>query len=99
MNEGFVSTKLGLPSTTRAAEEVMIARNILVGEAEGKRFTCAMSPRGGQACARGEGARRPRDGRPRRITSARRRMGDRLRQPLPREPAAARGSGQAGLHR
>ena len=26
-------------------------------------------------------------------------MGDRLRQPLPREPAAARGSGQEGLHR
>ena len=54
MNEGFVSTKLGLPGTTRAAEEVMIARDILVAEAEASGFTCAMSPRGAACslCAR-----------------------------------------------
>ena len=35
MNEGYMSTKLGLPGITRAAEEVMVARDILVAEAEG----------------------------------------------------------------
>lgn len=48
MNEGFVSTKLGLPGITRAAEEVMIARDILVAEAENKRIhLCHVSTRGG----------------------------------------------------
>ena len=48
MNEGFISTKLGLPGITRAAEEVMIARDILVAEAEGKRIhLCHVSTRGG----------------------------------------------------
>lgn len=48
MNEGYVSTKLGLPGITRAAEEVMIARDILVAEAEGKRIhLCHVSTRGG----------------------------------------------------
>ena len=48
MNEGFMSTKLGLPGITRAAEEVMIARDILVAEAEGKRIhLCHVSTRGG----------------------------------------------------
>ena len=48
MNEGFISTKLGLPGITRAAEEVMIARDILVAEAVGKRIhLCHVSTRGG----------------------------------------------------
>ncbi|MBP3657306.1 MAG: dihydroorotase [Clostridia bacterium] len=48
MNEGYMSTKLGLPGITRAAEEVMIARDILVAEAEGKRIhLCHVSTRGG----------------------------------------------------
>ena len=48
MNEGFISTKLGQPGITRAAEEVMIARDILVAEAEGKRIhLCHVSTRGG----------------------------------------------------
>jgi len=48
MNEGFISTKLGLPGITRAAEEVMVARDILVAEAEGKRIhLCHVSTKGG----------------------------------------------------
>ena len=48
MNEGFISTKLGLPGITRAAEEVMIARDILVAEAEKKRIhLCHVSTKGG----------------------------------------------------
>ncbi len=48
MNEGFISTKLGLPGITRAAEEVMIARDILVAEAEHKRIhLCHVSTKGG----------------------------------------------------
>ena len=48
MNEGFISTKLGLPGITRAAEEVMIARDILVAEAVGKRIhLCHVSTKGG----------------------------------------------------
>ena len=48
MNEGFISTKLGLPGITRAAEEVMIARDIIVAEAEGKRIhLCHVSTKGG----------------------------------------------------
>ena len=48
MNEGFISTKLGLPGITRAAEEVMIARDILVAEAEKKHLhLCHVSTRGG----------------------------------------------------
>ena len=58
MNEGFVSTKLGLPGTTRAAEEVMIARDILVAEAEGKRVhICHVSTRGGAQLIREAKAR------------------------------------------
>ena len=48
MNEGYMSTKLGLPGITRAAEEVMIARDILVAEAEKKHIhLCHGSTRGG----------------------------------------------------
>ncbi len=48
MNEGYMSTRLGLPGITRAAEEVMIARDILIAEAEGKRVhLCHVSTRGG----------------------------------------------------
>ncbi len=48
MNEGYISTKLGLPGITRAAEEVMIARDILVAEAEHKRIhLCHVSTKGG----------------------------------------------------
>ena len=48
MNEGYMSTKLGLPGITRAAEEVMIARDILVAEAEKKHLhLCHVSTRGG----------------------------------------------------
>ena len=32
MNEGFVSTELGIPGIPNAAEEVMVARNILLAE-------------------------------------------------------------------
>lgn len=48
MNEGYMSTLLGLRGTTRAAEEVMIARDILVAEAYGKRIhLCHVSTKGG----------------------------------------------------
>jgi len=58
MNEGFISTKLGLPGTTRAAEEVMIARDILVAEAEGKRIhLCHVSTKGGVQLVREAKAR------------------------------------------
>lgn len=35
MNEGFMSTYLGLPGITSAAEEVMVARDIILAETEG----------------------------------------------------------------
>lgn len=58
MNEGFISTKLGLPGITRAAEEVGIARDILVAEAEGKRIhLCHVSTRGGVQLVREAKAR------------------------------------------
>ena len=58
MNEGFVSTKLGLPGITRAAEEVMIARDILVAEAEDKRIhLCHVSTKGGVQLVREAKAR------------------------------------------
>ncbi len=58
MNEGLVSTRLGLPGITRAAEEVMIARDILVAEAEGKRVhLCHVSTRGGVQLVREAKAR------------------------------------------
>lgn len=58
MNEGFVSTKLGLPGITRAAEEVMIARDILVAEAEHKRIhLCHVSTKGGVQLVREAKAR------------------------------------------
>lgn len=48
MNEGFMSTKLGLRGTTRAAEEVMIARDIIVAQTVGKPIhLCHVSTRGG----------------------------------------------------
>ncbi|HIQ72577.1 MAG TPA: dihydroorotase [Candidatus Onthenecus intestinigallinarum] len=48
MNEGYMSTLLGLRGTTRAAEEVMIARDILVAETYGKRIhLCHVSTKGG----------------------------------------------------
>ena len=58
MNEGYMSTKLGLPGTTRAAEEVMIARDILVAEAEHKHLhLCHVSTRGGVQLVREAKAR------------------------------------------
>ena len=58
MNEGYMSTKLGLPGITRAAEEVMVARDILVAEAEGKRIhLCHLSTRGGVQLVREAKAR------------------------------------------
>ena len=58
MNEGFISTKLGLPGITRAAEEVMIARDILVAETEGKRVhLCHVSTKGGVQLVREAKAR------------------------------------------
>ena len=48
MNEGYMSTLLGLRGTTRAAEEVMIARDIIVAETLGKPIhLCHVSTRGG----------------------------------------------------
>ena len=58
MNEGYISTKLGLPGITRAAEEVMIARDILVAEAVGKRIhLCHVSTKGGVQLVREAKAR------------------------------------------
>ena len=58
MNEGYMSTRLGLPGITRAAEEVMVARDILVAEAEGKRIhLCHLSTRGGVQLVREAKAR------------------------------------------
>lgn len=58
MNEGYMSTLLGLRGTTRAAEEVMIARDILVAEAYGKRIhLCHVSTKGGVQLVREAKAR------------------------------------------
>ena len=38
MNEGFVSTKLGLAGMPRVAEEIMVARDIMLAEATGGRL-------------------------------------------------------------
>ncbi len=38
MNEGFVSMKLGLPGMPRVAEEIMVARDIMLAEATGGRL-------------------------------------------------------------
>ena len=58
MNEGYMSTLLGLRGTTRAAEEVMIARDILVAEAYGKRIhLCHVSTKGGVQLVREANAR------------------------------------------
>jgi dihydroorotase len=47
MNDGDVATELGLKGISRAAEEVMAARDIIVAEAEGKRVHIAhISTRG-----------------------------------------------------
>lgn len=47
MNEGFMSTYLGLRGITRAAEEVMVSRDILIAEATGTRIHIAhVSTRG-----------------------------------------------------
>ena len=48
MNQGEVSARIGLPGATRAAEEAMIARDLLVAEALGVRVhICHVSTRGG----------------------------------------------------
>jgi dihydroorotase len=48
MNEGFVSTHLGLKGITRAAEEVMISRDIILAETEGAQLHIAhVSTKGG----------------------------------------------------
>jgi dihydroorotase len=48
MNEGYASTQLGLKGTTRAAEEVMIARDIILAEMLSTRIHIAhVSTRGG----------------------------------------------------
>lgn len=58
MNEGFMSTKLGLPGVTRAAEEVMIARDIIVAETEKKHLhLCHVSTKGGVQLVREAKAR------------------------------------------
>ncbi len=58
MNEGEVSTRLGLRGTTRAAEEVMIARDILIAEAQGAAIhLCHVSTRGGVQLVREAKAR------------------------------------------
>lgn len=47
MNDGDVASELGLKGISRAAEEVMVARDIIVAEAEGKRVHIAhISTRG-----------------------------------------------------
>lgn len=44
MNEGFVSTELGLPGIPGIAEEIMIARDLLLAEYTGSRYhVCHMS--------------------------------------------------------
>lgn len=58
MNEGVMSTKLGLRGTTRAAEEVMIARDILLAQTTGKRIhLCHVSTKGGVQLVREAKAR------------------------------------------
>ena len=48
MNEGAVSARAGLPGASRAAEEVMIARDLLIAEALDVRVhICHVSTRGG----------------------------------------------------
>ncbi len=48
MNEGEISARMGLRGTTRAAEEAMIARDIIVAETVGARIhLCHVSTRGG----------------------------------------------------
>lgn len=58
MNEGYMSTLLGLRGVTRAAEEVMIARDIRLAETYGKRIhLCHVSTRGGVQLVREAKAR------------------------------------------
>ena len=58
MNEGEMSTRLGLRGITRAAEETMIARDIVLAEALGKRIhLCHVSTRGGVQLVREAKAR------------------------------------------
>ena len=42
MNEGFMATYLGLKGITRAAEEAMVSRDILIAEATIPQFTLRM---------------------------------------------------------
>jgi dihydroorotase len=61
MHEGAISTRLGLPGTPSAAEELMIARDIALAEDTGAHLhICQVSTAGGVACiraAKGRGAR------------------------------------------
>ncbi len=53
MHEGAVSTRLGLPGTPAAAEELMIARDIALAEDTGAHLhICHVSTAGGVACIR-----------------------------------------------
>ncbi len=58
MNEGEMATRLGLRGTTRAAEEVMIARDIVIAETLGKPIhLCHVSTKGGVQLVREAKAR------------------------------------------
>jgi dihydroorotase len=58
MNEGFYSTKLGLRGTPTVAEDVMIARNLLLAEYTGGRIhLCHLSTAGGVRMVRDAKAR------------------------------------------
>ena len=65
MHEGIVSTRLGLKGIPAAAEEIMVARDIILAELTGGHVhLCHMShPRLGRADPPGQGAGAPGDGR------------------------------------
>ncbi len=47
MHEGVVATRLGLPGTPRQAEEIMLARDLLLAELTGGRYHCIHVSSGG----------------------------------------------------
>lgn len=49
MHEGVVSARLGLPGTPRQAEEIMLARDLLLAELTGGRYHCLHVTSGGSA--------------------------------------------------
>ena len=94
MHEGAISTRLGLRGWPRVAEDVIVARDVLLAEAPGARYHVAhvsTRGRGARSCARrSRAASRSRAEVTPHHLHAHRRGGARLRHRLQGQPAAAR---------